>query len=66
MENKTVLTIRETAQIFSFPEFAVRTLAKQGRFPVIQVGTRTYITRAAFEKYLQTGGELYDAKLIKK
>lgn len=60
MKEKTVMTIRETAKEYSFPEYAIRTLVKRGAFPVIQVGKRCYITREAFESYLKTGGELYD------
>ena len=62
MTEKPALTIRETAERFQFPEYAIRTLVKRGAFPVIQVGNRVYITRAKFEEYLETGGELYDAK----
>lgn len=56
---KTALTIKETAQLFKFPEFAIRTLVKTGAFPVIQCGTRCYIVRAVFEEYLKSGGEVY-------
>lgn len=62
MEQKTALTIRETARAFNFPEFAIRTLVKRGAFPVIQVGTRCYICRDTFADYLKTGGEVYDPK----
>ena len=58
---KTALTIKETAKAFNFPEFAIRTLAKRGAFPVIQVGSRCYIVREVFEKYLQQGGAMYEA-----
>lgn len=61
MENKAALTIRETAKAYGFPEYAIRTLVKQGAFPVIQAGNRVYITRAVFEDYLQTGGALYES-----
>lgn len=63
MEEKTALTIKETAKAFQFPEFAIRTLVKRGAFPVIQVGNRCYIVRGVFEEYLKTGGEKYDAAL---
>ena len=63
MEEKTALTIKETAKAFNFPEFAIRTLVKRGAFPVIQVGNRCYITRDIFAEYLRKGGETYDAKL---
>ena len=63
MEEKTALTIKETAKEYHFPEFAIRTLVKRGAFPVIQVGNRCYIVRGVFEEYLKTGGEKYDAAL---
>ena len=63
-EFKPILTIREAANEFSFPEFAVRTLAKQGAFPVIRVGTRTYITREIFEGFIKTGGEKQQIKKL--
>ncbi|MDR1705683.1 MAG: helix-turn-helix domain-containing protein [Clostridiales bacterium] len=56
------MTIKQTAEAFNFPEFAIRTLVKQGRFPVVKVGTRVYIIRSTFEDYLKSGGERYDAK----
>ena len=61
MEEKTALTMKETAKAFNFPEFAIRTLVKRGAFPVIQVGNRCYIVRSVFEEYLKTGGEKYAA-----
>ncbi len=61
MEKKAALTIKETANEYNFPEYAIRTLVKRGAFPVIQVGNRCYITRAKFEEYLQRGGELYES-----
>ena len=63
MTEKPALTIRETAQEFQFPEYAIRTLVKQGAFPVIRVGNRCYISRDVFTDYLKKGGALYDAKL---
>ena len=60
-EQKTVLTIKETAKEFNFPEYAIRTLVKRGAFPVIQAGSRCYIMKHVFESYLQTGGEQYAA-----
>ena len=59
---KHALTIKETANEFQFPEYAIRTLVKRGAFPVIQVGNRCYITREIFADYLKKGGGLYDAK----
>lgn len=63
MEQKTALTIKETAKEFSFPEFAIRTLVKRGAFPVVQVGNRCYIVRDVFAEYLKTGGATYDARM---
>ena len=59
MEEKTALTIKETAKNFNFPEYAIRTLVKRGAFPVVQVGNRCYIVRSIFEEYLKTGGKKY-------
>ena len=50
MEQKPALTIRETAKEYNFPEYAIRTLVKRGAFPVIQVGSRCYITREVSEE----------------
>lgn len=61
MEQKVALTIKQTAQEYNFPEFAIRTLVKRGAFPVIQAGNRCYIVRSVFEEYLQKGGEKYVA-----
>lgn len=61
VEEKTALTIKETAKAFHFPEYAIRTLVKRGAFPVVQVGNRCYIVRSVFEEYLKTGGEKYAA-----
>jgi hypothetical protein len=62
MNETEAMTIRQTSKAFNFPEYAIRTLVKRGAFPVIQVGNRCYITRQAFENYLNTGGEAYDAE----
>ncbi len=59
MEEKTALTIKETAKTYNFPEFAIRTLVKRGAFPVVQVGNRCYIVRSIFEEYLKSGGAKY-------
>lgn len=63
MTEKPALTIKETAQEFQFPEYAIRTLVKKGAFPVIQVGNRCYIVRDVFAEFLRKGGAAYDAKL---
>ncbi|NLM71147.1 MAG: helix-turn-helix domain-containing protein [Synergistaceae bacterium] len=62
-DTKTIMTIRQAAREYGFPEYAIRTLTKRGAFPVIQVGKRCYIVRQVFEDYLQKGGERYNAKL---
>lgn len=64
MEEKTALTIKETAKNFNFPEYAIRTLVKRGAFPVVQVGNRCYIVRSIFEEYLKTGGKKYDPNQV--
>ena len=61
MTEKPALTIRETAEQFQFPEYAIRTLVKQGAFPVIRVGNRCYISRDVFANYLRKGGTTYVA-----
>ena len=62
MEKKPALTIKETAQEFQFPEYAIRTLVKRGDIPVIQVGNRCYIVREVFSDYLRKGGAAYAAE----
>jgi hypothetical protein len=59
MEQKPVMTIRETARIYQIPEFAIRTLIKRGAFPVLQSGNRCYIVQQVFDDYLKTGGAIY-------
>ena|GEM_PF-2854896 len=59
---KSVMTIREVSREFNFPEYGVRTLVKTGAFPVVKCGNRAYIVRSTFERYLESGGEVYNAK----
>jgi len=54
---KTIMTIRQAAQEYGFPEFGLRNLIKRGAFPVIRCGNRSYITRQIFEDYTAKGGE---------
>ena len=61
MTEKPALTIRETAQAFNFPEYAIRKLVKNGAFPVIKSGNRCYISREVFTDYLKKGGTIYAA-----
>ena len=65
-KKKAVLTIKELAKEFGFPEFGIRGLIKRGAFPVIKCGNRCYVVRDVFEEYLRSGGELYDTGNAKK
>jgi hypothetical protein len=60
MEEREALTIRETARAYRFPEFTLRCLVKQGKFPVIQTGAKVWILRHVFEDFIKKGGEVYD------
>jgi len=62
VSEQKILTIREAAKEYGFPEYGLRGLVKTGKFPVIKCGNRHYITRTAFEDYLKTGGEKYEPK----
>lgn len=57
--SRPIMTIKETAREYGFPEYALRSLVKSGAFPVIQSGKRSYIVRERFEEYLKTGGNAY-------
>ena len=61
MEQKTLLTINETARAFEVPAFFVRTKVKRGEIPCFMAGTRAYISRDVFREFLATGGQPYDA-----
>ena len=65
MGDKKILTIRQAAEQFGFPEYGLRGLVKRGAFPVIRCGNRCYIARAVLEAYLDKGGERYDVKHAK-
>jgi len=54
---RQIMTIRETATRYGFPEFCIRRLVKTGEIAVIMSGTRAYITSAEFERYLQEGAK---------
>ena len=58
----TILTVRQAAREFGFPEFGLRNLIKRGAFPVIRCGNRCYISRTVLGDYIAKGGEKYDAK----
>jgi excisionase family DNA binding protein len=60
-EQKSLLTINETAKAFEVPAFFVRTKVKTGEIPVFKAGTRVYISREVFREYLAGGGQRYDA-----
>ncbi len=60
----TMLTIRETARTGILPEYALRTLVKQGKIPGIQVGTKFLVNYDRLCDWLnqscgttQSGGE---------
>lgn len=59
---KAIMTIKETAKEYGFPEYGLRGLVKRGAIPVIRCGNRAYITRTVFEDYLAKGGEQYNSK----
>jgi len=59
----TIMTIKECSREYQFPEFCLRNLIKRGAFPVIQAGTRCYITKQVFNEYLEKGGAMYDPKI---
>ena len=62
MNEQKILTIRQAARMFGFPEFGLRGLVKRGAFPVVRCGNRCYIAKIVLEEYIQRGGETYDAK----
>ena len=66
MDGQKILTIKQAAKTYGFPEFGLRTLVKRGAFPVIRCGNRCYITRTVLEAYIEKGGETYDAGNAKK
>ena len=59
MNEQKMLTIRQAAQMFGYPEFGLRGLVKRGAFPVIRCGNRCYIVRAILEAYLEKEGVRY-------
>ena len=62
IKQKIILTIKEAAKEYAFPEYGLRGLIKTGVFPVIRCGTRCYITRKVLETYIESGGEYYTKK----
>ncbi len=57
---KRILTIKETAKLYGFPEYTLRRLIRENRIPCIRSGNRAYINPRVFEAFLEKGGELYD------
>jgi hypothetical protein len=66
MEQEKILTIKQAAKQYGFPEYGLRGLIKRGAFPVIRCGNRSYITRTVLEAFIEKGGETYDAGKVKK
>ena len=56
---KSVLTVHEAAMEYGFPECGLRTIIKEGRIPIIQIGNRAYVTRKTMEEFLKQGGTPY-------
>ena len=57
-EQKEILTITELGREYKqrgIATFAIRNWAKQGLFPTLKAGNRTYINRSIFEEYLKSG-----------
>jgi len=61
MNEKKILTIRQTVEEFGVAEYALRRWVKQKQFPVFQSGNRVYINRRIFETFLDEGGAKYEA-----
>jgi hypothetical protein len=59
MEQRKILTIRQTAAEYGVAEYALRRWVKLRQFPVFQSGNRVYINRGIFESYLTGGGAEY-------
>ena len=51
-----MLTIRETAKTGILPEYALRTLVKQGKIPGIQVGTKFLVNYDRLCDWLNNSG----------
>lgn len=57
---KEIMTITEAGREYKprgVATFAIRNWAKQGLFPTLKAGNRTYINRTVFEEFLAKGGE---------
>ena len=52
---KSLLTIKQAAREYDFPEYGLRNKVKAGAFAVIKCGNRVYINRQVFEDYLLKG-----------
>jgi hypothetical protein len=56
---KEIMTITEAGWEYKArgaATFAIRNWAKQGLFPTLKAGNRTYLNRAVFEEFLTKGG----------
>lgn len=53
-----MLTIKETANRSGFSYGAISRMCREGKFPCIHVGNRTYINWLKFNDYLNTGDRI--------
>jgi excisionase family DNA binding protein len=51
-----VLTFKEAAALVPCDPRTIAAAVRAGRIPTLQLGERKLIPRAAFERYLETGG----------
>jgi DNA-binding transcriptional MerR regulator len=58
---KTVYTIRQAAQTFGLPEFALRNWCKAGQVQHLKSGNRVYLTAQAVEQFLQKGDTAHES-----
>jgi hypothetical protein len=59
-EPKAVYTIRQAAQNFGLPEFALRNWCKAGQVQHLKSGNRVYLTAQAVEEFLQKGDTAHE------
>lgn len=53
-------TIRETARITNFPEYALRRLVKEGEIVFVNVGSKVLVNVDRFIDFLNGEGEQHD------
>ena len=58
------MTIPECAEEFGFPVATVRRLVQDGAFPVMKVGSASYILRETFSQYLASFSFLTSTQAI--